>query len=116
MVYRDSYLPCSTCGKALEQVSVVGHDFARCPGCQGSLIPHDILACMLSDMTDGRRRFSPQPRPDEGPSRTCPGCGQAMEPVILLGVEADRCEAHGVWFDCSELQEVLRQAGLATRD
>jgi Zn-finger nucleic acid-binding protein len=31
-----------------------------------------------------------------------------MQPVVIEGVELDRCFEHGVWFDGSEL-ETLRQ-------
>ena len=40
----------------------------------------------------------------------CPKCGSAMGRVQLpaAGVEIDCCEAHGVWLDVGELQQIVQ--------
>lgn len=43
-------------------------------------------------------------------ARPCPECAAPMQNVKLGTVALDRCEAHGVWFDPSELAALLGQA------
>jgi hypothetical protein len=38
-----------------------------------------------------------------------------MTPLDLYGLDVDRCERHGIWFDAGELESTLRAASEAGR-
>jgi len=42
--------------------------------------------------------------------RSCPICNTQMIVEVLEAVTVDRCTAHGVWFDDTELQSALQHA------
>jgi len=54
----------------------------------------------------------PRPQPGGGPFyRPCPACGTPMTRINfdrVSGVLLDRCRDHGLWFDATELDAVLR--------
>lgn len=52
-------------------------------------------------------------RPTQGaePAIVCPRCTTRMTKHDLYGMLVDRCEAHGIWFDRSELETALANAG-----
>lgn len=50
---------------------------------------------------------SPDPRA-LAPRVQCPQCGERMRRVRRRGVVIDRCDAHGVWLDRGEIQQLLR--------
>jgi Zn-finger nucleic acid-binding protein len=41
--------------------------------------------------------------------RPCPVCGNAMERQTVLDAEVDVCEAHGVWLDIGELEQIAER-------
>ena len=46
----------------------------------------------------------------------CPKCKDPLRAVTVAGVEVDRCTGcEGIWFDRSELGELLRQESRQTR-
>jgi hypothetical protein len=40
----------------------------------------------------------------------CPACREPMTAILVFDVPIDTCE-HGMWFDATELDEVLRRSG-----
>ena len=74
--------------------------------CGGAWIPEAKLVEMAEHMKGSLVTLSWQPRAG-GDHRICPYCAQEMLAVSLVGVELDRCAAHGVWFDSAELERVL---------
>ncbi len=39
--------------------------------------------------------------------RRCPVCDEKMAEPLVFDIPIDRCDAHGMWFDKAELEEVL---------
>lgn len=48
--------------------------------------------------------------------RNCPSCENMMERLQLRSVPIDRCQAHGVWFDRTELEVGLAAALMAEEE
>ena len=109
MAESPESLRCPSCQIALTPAGRT----ERCAKCDGAWIHEDVLVGMLQETASAVVELSWQPR---GPAsaaeapRPCAVCGEAMQPVSLGTVALDRCAAHGVWFDASELAAVLRHA------
>jgi Zn-finger nucleic acid-binding protein len=39
-------------------------------------------------------------------SRACPVCGATMRVALKRGIHMDVCEAHGIWLDHGELDQI----------
>lgn len=111
MTYRDRPIRCPRC-----RVDLVRADSAErwsCSQCQGLLagvteVIRELLAVAphlapqggIGDLsTIGRRADT---------TLDCPMCADGMEPVFLGAREIDRCRHdHVIWFDATELDEIL---------
>jgi Zn-finger nucleic acid-binding protein len=40
----------------------------------------------------------------------CPACGQRLTQVLIFDVPIDSCVDHGLWFDRTELDEVIHRS------
>jgi Zn-finger nucleic acid-binding protein len=104
VIYRDDHERCPRCG-----VDLVQAGSARgCTACQGLWVRHEVLAEMAATMTAPAPAKPMYCYPD--PIRQplpCPTCTEVMQAWNLLGVPIDRCDRDGLWFDRSELQQVL---------
>lgn len=99
-MYRDAGQRCPRCG-----VDLIDARAARgCPDCRG-------LWLAMPDLREMANRMSLMPTlPFEAHPRAslaCPDCKDAMGTFRLYGIEIDRCDKHGVWFDPDELGQVL---------
>ncbi|HUS67477.1 MAG TPA: zf-TFIIB domain-containing protein [Kofleriaceae bacterium] len=58
---------------------------------------------------------APHPVVDTSPPVACPVCGAWMrrEHVADAKVDIDLCDAHGAWFDASELRAIARARNVA---
>lgn len=96
---------CPICKKPLEQA---GRTFA-CEGCNGAWVKAEVLVPMLEERASTLVELDWQPS-TEDLHRPCPECGASMHTVKLGTVTLDRHEPHGVWFDQTELADVLKEA------
>ncbi len=103
--HRERRLGCPSCKESALEFE---GDRWGCAACAGSFVENAALAAMVEEM-------SKQPwhvpvvsgAPGE---RACPLCASAMIVEVLEAVTVDRCAAHGVWFDESELADALQHA------
>jgi Zn-finger nucleic acid-binding protein len=110
---RDDHAMCPNCGRGLDPN---GRRLV-CGACAGVMVPEDELRTMVAEMLVGAAKA--QEGPPELPyepveltdrSKTCARCPATMTKHRLYGMLIDRCEAHGVWFDDTELQSALANA------
>lgn len=109
MTLRDQFATCPRCAIALDTTA----DRKTCGRCHGVFMTEAALVTIIADLVRHTRPaldFSP-PHHDD-PLRSCPECASRMSKHGLHDIEVDRCEAHGVWFDHGELQDVFHQVGL----
>ncbi len=85
-----------------------------CSQCRGALVTEAEVSRVLAELL-----LHDEPKPLEldkptetAPLRTCPRCQQTMTKHGLYGIQIDRCEAHGLWFDSEEMARVLNEAGM----
>jgi hypothetical protein len=111
MTYRLPAFACLVCDHVLEDV---GRRLV-CRSCRSCLVTTAELETSMRAMwpEDGIERPVPPIQPVAGGTRRCPRCTDAMSRGLLVGLEVDRCAAHGVWFDREQLQLALFLAGPA---
>lgn len=101
-------LPCPRCARAMVLWSQGESGGARCPGCGGAWILGELLdrhlRSHLGDPTASLERFSWEPIEPQS-DLACPACDpQRLVPVMVGGVEIDRCGlCGGVYLDAGEL-------------
>jgi len=100
-----SAMQCPICKTPLEQA---GRTY-KCESCDGAWVRSDVLVPLLEQSASTLVSLDWQPSP-EGLSRACPDCGVPMHSVKLGTVNLDRHDEHGVWFDKTELAELLSEA------
>jgi ribosomal protein S27AE len=110
--YRDQHQNCPRCNHVLR---AFGQRLV-CDSCEGLMITADDLGNAVVELTGLTPTFTIL---DEAPGkRLCPRCSIAMTTAKLSiqleaerptkpGPELDRCATHGLWFDESELAQVL---------
>lgn len=107
MTFRDGRPRCPSCA---DEHALVGHPTQptrmQCEHCQGVLIPISEVEDMISEL-EGEPFVLPAGAPG---ARTCARCAARLSKLDLYGIEVDRCDAHGVWFDGKELTAVLEAA------
>jgi Zn-finger nucleic acid-binding protein len=70
----------------------------------------DVLTEMVTSMLPALTRWSQLTfAPAEGDRLACPSCREVMTPAQMHGILVDRCDKHGIWFDPTELEMVLRR-------
>jgi hypothetical protein len=104
--HKDRRLGCPSCKEtALDYEG----DRWPCQTCAGAFVENEALAAMITEMS--QKPWEP-PAISGGPGeRACPICKALMIVEVLEAVTIDRCAAHGVWFDDTELQTALHHAG-----
>lgn len=108
MVYRNSRRDCPRCGSSLEATPETGPGTRTCIACHGSFVPHATLrgtyAPIASALTSVRSAVPVDPL-------ACPSCGEMMRRIAVDTGENDArldfCNAHGVWLDDRELNDLL---------
>jgi Zn-finger nucleic acid-binding protein len=121
---RDEFATCPRCGAALDATP----DRLTCKPCGGIFLTEPAISKLIADMLGtavshlgwSARVAEPQPlklveREATEAAPTCPRCTTAMAPKSLYGIAVDRCEAHGIWFDKSELEATLQKAAKVDR-
>jgi Zn-finger nucleic acid-binding protein len=110
--YRDAHRTCPRCNAALREF----HDRLICDTCGGVMLSTDDLRAAIADLTGLEPMLSYR---SEAPGeRLCPHCARPMTTAKLTlelegtrpvkpKTELDRCAAHGLWFDDTELALVL---------
>jgi Zn-finger nucleic acid-binding protein len=101
--YRDRYEQCPRCRVDL----VTAGSVRSCPRCNGHWVSVDVLREMAQAMVDAGATAKIQLVADRHPHLPCATCEVPMETWALHGVAVDRCAAHGLWFDRTELEAVL---------
>jgi Zn-finger nucleic acid-binding protein len=111
---RDDIATCPACGRGLD----ASGRRLYCGACAGVLVTEDELRALISEMQAGKpvgsagpRSLALEPADRAEARRTCPRCPARMAKHRLYGMLVDRCPAHGIWFDASELQDALARVG-----
>lgn len=100
--HKDRRLGCPSCEEtALDYAG----DRWTCATCAGSFVENAALAAMIMEMS--HQPWNVPPVSGAPGERACPICNAAMLVEVLEAVTIDRCVAHGVWFDDTELQTAL---------
>lgn len=85
----------------------------RCPACSDAILDKEGNCRVCGGVwLDEERVEERTARPLETTGgkyseRHCPACDEKMDEPLIYGVPIDHCQAHGMWFDKSELDEVL---------
>jgi len=79
-----------------------------CARCWGAWIDLASVTQVAGIAIDGAMRAS-------GDAMACPMCRAALRAWRAKGVVIDRCDAHGVWFDRSELDQLVAHARAGAR-
>ncbi len=95
-----------------------GVDLSVCRCCAGVWLDPESLGLVLRAMHEEplkavRHETEGASTPvDTGPAIACPVCGRALRRLTMpvSGVEVDRCDAHGTWFDRHELERAASAA------
>jgi Zn-finger nucleic acid-binding protein len=98
-------MECPICKTPLE---LAGRTY-KCESCDGAWVRADVLVPLLEQSASTLVSLDWQPSA-EAHARACPECGAPMQTVKLGTVSLDRHDAHGVWFDKTELAELLAEA------
>lgn len=106
---------CPRCQVALVRIDVPQAPTANacaCAACGGVWVDPftargiaDALEPAFGAVTEHATRGAEAPV-DEAAPAACPDCGQPMARQHLSGIEVDRCDAHGTWFDRGEIRRV----------
>ena len=98
-------MQCPVCKTPLEEAGRTH----KCKSCDGAWVRSDVLVPLLEQAASTLVSLDWKPS-GEDHVRLCPACDTAMETVKLGSVNLDRHEPHGVWFDKTELAELLKEA------
>lgn len=113
---------CPTCGATLQQVHHEGVELDRCPDGHGLWLDRgELRRVVLSELADRPAVDEDEAHAaaarDAGHSvvaelarerRDCPVCSQPMRltEYAASGIAIDECQAHGVWLDDGELEQI----------
>jgi Zn-finger nucleic acid-binding protein len=116
MPLRDEFPTCPTCRAALTPAP----DERRlaCGTCEGVLVTDAAVMAAVQGVLahhDAPETLPYEPATLAEPAYQCPRCAAQMAKHSLYGIQIDRCDAHGVWFERQELQRVLEQVGLTDK-
>ncbi len=105
---RDSFPVCPRCTTALDLTP----DGSRlgCSTCEGLLVGEPALLEIITELAgEPQKKLPLEPSEIENPDALCPRCMTQMTKHWLYTIQVDRCPAHGIWFDGSELASVLER-------
>ena len=112
-------MKCPACTEPLIVLEYDQVEVDYCVACQGIWLDAGELELLFGDraITDGfLQAGDPKAAVGEKP-RPCPICDKAMAKRVTGGgnpVVYDQCaQGHGLWFDCGELQTVLKHGSNA---
>ncbi len=95
----------------------------RCPACSDAILDKEgnCRVCggvwLAEELVEERAESPLELTGGRYSERHCPACDEKMDEPLIYGVPIDHCQAHGMWFDKSELDEVLlRSRGDDWRD
>jgi len=104
--HKGKELACPACKGPL---SYAGDRWA-CATCPGLFVETEALVAMVCEMVNGS--WDMPALSGKAGARPCAICETPMVVELLEGVTVDRCaNAHAVWFDEHELEQVLHHAG-----
>lgn len=84
-----------------------------CRSCTGAFCTEAEVAWVIGEVTHSEpKALALEPPRDTENPRTCPRCTNQMTKHLLHGIQVDRCEPHGIWFDAEEMQRILNEVGL----
>ncbi len=111
MPMRDEFATCPIDGTALDPEGPK----LTCRQCTGAMVPEADVAKVIAEIKHTQpEALSLEPPRDSESARTCPCCTEQMTKHMLHGIQIDRCEQHGIWFDPEEMQRILNEVGLGT--
>ena len=85
----------------------------RCPACPDAILDKEgnCRVCggvwLAEELVEERAASPLELTGGKYSERHCPACDEKMDEPLVYGVPIDHCQAHGMWFDKSELDEVL---------
>ncbi len=99
MPYRSMAQLCPDCSEALRELKCSGNNFGLCPRCKGVWVPQNTLEKLFSQSAAGTGG-TPH-------SRLCTICKSTTTQIQIDGIQVERCEQHGVWFETDELTRAV---------
>ncbi len=110
---RDEYARCPIDQSALDPEP--DDRKLTCRTCEGAFVSEAEVSRMIGEITHSEPKPLVFETQREGELvRTCPRCLNQMEKLALHGIQLDRCEPHGLWFDPEEMQRILNEVGLGS--
>jgi Zn-finger nucleic acid-binding protein len=107
---------CPHCRLALVSVTAEGVTLAGCGRCGGIWLDNASAGALVAspqrvflDLADRSTRNTERNTYRRSTSPTCPTCGAVLTERKHSGLTLDICEAHGTWFDPSELGILVRK-------
>lgn len=77
-----------------------------CRACGGIWLAEDLVRRQVRDHSDSELEFTG----GTFSKRSCPVCSKQMQLPLIFDVAIDRCLEHGMWFDRTELVEVMNRS------
>ncbi len=108
MAYRDRPPLCPRC--SVELTRRQRRDIWRCANCKGLHIARSELErrLRLLALSEDIIQYTLRPFRGKGSALACPACLRQMSPVVMGGVELDRCEVDDqIWFDATKLERLF---------
>jgi Zn-finger nucleic acid-binding protein len=111
---------CPRCNVEFLLIQVSQKTLSECPSCGGLWVDHDTLQeiCASREEQEAVLGFHAEPTADVGTAPQskrvyipCPRCNKLMNRRQFAGcsrVIVDWCKAHGTWFDCDELRQIVQ--------
>lgn len=112
-------LPCPRCTTALQRRALADATAYECSACRGVFVEAELLPRITDALDLGGEILTRWPRgrraepPDSRMYLPCPRCSELMKRRLFaegVKVVIDTCDAHGTWFDDSELRAVADAA------
>lgn len=112
-------LPCPRCTSKLRRCALADATAYECSACRGVFVAAELLPRITDALDLGGEILAQWPRarrPEPAGDRMylpCPRCHELMTRRLFadgVKVVIDTCEAHGTWFDDSELRAVAEAA------
>jgi Zn-finger nucleic acid-binding protein len=112
--YRDTQVLCPSCRIDLIEAELGERACRQCPRCRGLLIESSVVRDLFHEASAAAGRARPMPELMEhefgDPPRPCAVCREPMTREFYDWLQLDECQAHGIWFDDGELDELLQNA------
>ena len=107
MPFRDQFFQCD-CGGRFSIRKMRAATLRTCNDCRGTWVSHADFKQLLQVMELAWKRAEMPELEQLGPGkRPCLHCREPMQLLLLAGEVVDSCEKHGIFFDNTELRNVL---------